>query len=217
MVLAVVLSLIVLPGLPAFAGPQDDPQPPVAITPGDGSLVPNLTYSLTLTLAEALADQTLESGQAAQAEAAAAAARSDTDSPAADGSATTADTPPPPARSSLEEGMAIVSTMCLWRAASAPASDARWGGNDPAAGASLVNICDGPERYLYVPDPPPGAPAAPPPPPPPPDPAVLAQQAYTELTVPKPAARRSPPETNSDPDNGGACPTPGWDCTRGYG
>jgi len=32
---------------------------------------------------------------------------------------------------------------------------------------------------------------------------VLAQQAYTELTVPKPAARRSPPETNSDPDNGG--------------
>ena len=66
-----------------------------------------------------------------------------------------------------------------------------------------MNICDGPERYLYVPDPPPGAPAAPPPPPPPPDPAVLAQQAYTELTVPKPAARRSPPETNSDPDNGG--------------
>ena len=42
-----------------------------------------------------------------------------------------------------------------------------------------------------------------PPPPPPPDPAVLAQQAYTELTVPKPEAQRSPPETNSDPDNGG--------------
>jgi len=203
-VLAVVLSLLVLPGLAAFTGPQDDPQPPVDITPGDGSWLPiNSKVTLTLTLAEALADQTLESGQAAQAEAAAAAARSDTDSPAADGSATTADTPPPPARSSLEEGMAIVSTMCLWRAASAPASDARWGGNDPAAGALLVNICDGPERYLYVPDPPPGAPAAPPPPPPPPDPAVLAQQAYTELTVPKPAARRSPPETNSDPDNGG--------------
>jgi len=32
---------------------------------------------------------------------------------------------------------------------------------------------------------------------------VLAQQAYTELTVPKPEAQRSPPETNSDPDNGG--------------
>jgi len=206
-VLATVLSLIVLPGLPAFAGPQDDPQPPVDITPGDGSLVPNLTYSLTLTLAEALADQTLESGQAAQVEAAAAAARqaarSDTGSPAADGSATTADTPPPPAPGSLEEAMAIASTECAWRAASVPAGDARWGGNDPAAGALLVNICNGPERYLYVPDPPPGAAAAPLPPPPPPDPAVLAQQAYTELTVPKPAARRSPPETNSDPDNGG--------------
>jgi hypothetical protein len=91
-VLATVLSLIVLPGLPAFAGPQDDPQPPVDITPGDGSWLPNNSkVTLTLTLAEALADQTLESGQAAQALAAAAAARraalSDTDSPAADGSA----------------------------------------------------------------------------------------------------------------------------------
>ena len=45
--------------------------------------------------------------------------------------------------------------------------------------------------------------AAPPPTPPPPDPAVLAQQAYAELTLPEPLVRRSPPETNSDPDNGG--------------
>ena len=79
---------------PASAGPQDDPIiPPVAVTPGGGGFLPEdeRTYSATLTLAEALADQTLESGQAAQALAAAAAARqaarSDTDSPAADGSA----------------------------------------------------------------------------------------------------------------------------------
>ena len=79
---------------PASAGPQDDPTvPTVAITPGGGGFVTDdeRTYSATLTLAGALADQTLESGQAAQALAAAAAARqaarSDTDSPAADGSA----------------------------------------------------------------------------------------------------------------------------------
>src|SRR5664279_4955584 len=138
---------------PASAGPQDDPTvPTVAITPGGGGVVADdeRTYSATLTLAGALADQTLESGQAAQALAAAAAARqaarSDTDSPAADGSATSttaADTPASPAPGSLEE--AIASSECAWRAASVPAGDARWGGNDPAAGALLVNICNGPE------------------------------------------------------------------------
>ena len=87
---------------PASAGPQDDPTvPPVAITPGGGGFVADdeRTYWATLTLAGALADQTLESGQAAQALAAAAAARqaarSDTDSPAADGSAVSTAAPIP--------------------------------------------------------------------------------------------------------------------------
>jgi hypothetical protein len=68
----------------------------------------------------------------------------------------------------------------------------------------LVNPCNGPGQFLFVPNPTPGDPAAvAPPPPPPPDPAVLAQQAYGELTVPKPVAKRSPPEGNSDPQYGG--------------
>jgi hypothetical protein len=210
--IATLVILMMAAWSPASAGPQDDPTtPPVAITPGGGGFLGDdeRTYSATLTFAGAVADQTLESGQAAQALAAAAAARraalSDTGSTAADGSAastTAADTPPPPAPGSVDEARAIASSECAWRAAAVPVGDARWGGNDPAAGALLVNICNGPERYLYVPDPPPGALAAAPPPPPP-DPAVLAQQAYTELTVPKPEAQRSPPETNSDPDNGG--------------
>ena len=143
MVLAVVLPM--LPTLSALAGPQDDPPPPVAITPGGGSLLPNnSTYSVTLTLAQALAAKVLESGQAAQVEAAAAARRealSDTGSSEADGSAastTTADTPPAPAPGSVDEAKAIASSECAWRAASVPAGDARWGGNDPAAGALLV-------------------------------------------------------------------------------
>jgi hypothetical protein len=165
-VLAVVLPMIVLPTLSALAGPQDDPPPPVATVAGDGRLVPNLAYSLTLTLAEALADQTLSSGQVAQVEATAAAAKAAA-AAAAGGSAastTAADTPPSPAPGSVDEAKAIASSECAWRAASVPAGDARWGVNDPAAGALLVNTCNGPERYLYVPDPPPGAPAAPPPP-----------------------------------------------------
>jgi len=82
-----------------------------------------------------------------------------------------------------------------------PPTSSAWGGNDPAAGTLLVNICNGPTRYLFVPNAAPGAAA--PPPPPPPDPAVLAQQAYGELTVPNPVAKRSPPENNSDPQYGG--------------
>ena len=75
MVLALVLSMIVLPALPAFAGPQDDPPPPVAIVAGDGRLVPNFTYSLTLTLDGAAGNGDLEQGQVEQARAAAAAAQ----------------------------------------------------------------------------------------------------------------------------------------------
>jgi hypothetical protein len=65
----------------------------------------------------------------------------------------------------------------------------------------MINTCNGGERYLYVPDAAFAAAGAVPLPPP--DPAVLAQQARTELTLPSPVARRSPPETNSDPANGG--------------
>jgi hypothetical protein len=82
-----------------------------------------------------------------------------------------------------------------------PAGDPAWGGNDPAAGSLMVNICNGPTTYLYVPNAAPAVGAAAPPPPP--DPAVLAQQAYAELTLPTPAAHRSPSEANSDPDHGG--------------
>lgn len=74
-----------------------------------------------------------------------------------------------------------------------------------------MNTCNGPAQLVYAPNPPPAAaggpavPAAPrpPPPPPPPDPAVLAQQAYGELSLPKPEAQRSPDASNSDPDMGG--------------
>ena len=41
-VLALVLAMIVLPALPTFAGPQDDPQPPVNIVAGDGQPAPEL-------------------------------------------------------------------------------------------------------------------------------------------------------------------------------
>ena len=58
-----------------FAGPQDDPQPPVAIVAGDGRVVPNFTYSLTLTLDGATGNGDLEQGQVEQARAAAAAAQ----------------------------------------------------------------------------------------------------------------------------------------------
>ncbi len=73
-----------------------------------------------------------------------------------------------------------------------------------------MNPCNGPGQFVFVPNPP--APAAgqaaaavarPAPPPPPPDPAVLARQAYGELSLPEPVAHRSPPEDNSDPQYGG--------------
>jgi hypothetical protein len=213
MLIAALVILMMAARSPASAGPQDDPTiPPVAITPGGGGFLSDdeRTYSATLTYAGAVADQILESGQAAQALAAAAAARgaalSDTGSTAAGGSAAPATAGLSASAGERWNGVAVAGVgnpgECGFRAATVPAGDARWGGNDPATGTLLMNPCNGPVQYLFVPDPPPGAPAAPPPPPPP-DPAVLAQQAYTELTVPKPEAQRSPPETNSDPDNGG--------------
>src|SRR6478609_1711430 len=117
--------MVVLPGLPVFAGPQDDPQPPVAITPGDSGLVPNFTYSLTLTLDGATGNGDLEQGQVEQARAAAAAAQA------------------PQAGTGTGESS--------FRPATVPAGDSRLGGNDPATGTLLVNPCNGPERYVFVP------------------------------------------------------------------
>ena len=212
-VLAFVLPMIVLPAIPALAGPQDDP-PPVNITPGNGSLLPTTVYSLTLTLDGATGNGDLEQGQIDQAKAAAASVQGAQAGPGASGSSGEAAGGSKSAAggaSSGEQfnGVAVAGVgntgECGFRAANAPAGDARWGGNDPATGTLLMNPCNGPVQYLYVPNPAPGDPAvvAPPPPPPPPDPAVLAQQAYGELSLPKPEAQRSPPATNSDPDNGG--------------
>lgn len=199
-VLAFVLPMIVLPAIPALAGPQDDP-PPVNITPGNGSLLPTTVYSLTLTLDGATGNGDLEQGQVEQARAAAAGAQG----PQARAGASGSSGEPAGGSTSAAGGGSPTPVVgeCGFRAATVPAGDTRWGGNDPATGTLLMNPCNGPVQYLFVPNPAPGDPAPAAPPPPPPDPAVLAQQAYTELTVPKPEAQRSPPETNSDPDNGG--------------
>ena len=192
-VLAHALPMIVLPAMPSIAGPQDDP--PVDITAGDGSLVPNFAFSLTLTLDGAAGTGALEQGQVDQAEAAAASAQGS--QAGADGGSTRSG-------GGGGGGSGASGGECGYRVAGVPAGDARWGGNDAAAGTLLMDTCNGPARYLFVPNPAPGDPAAVvPPPPPPPDPAVLAQQAYGELSPPKPEAQRSPDAANSDPDNGG--------------
>ena len=79
-----------------------------------------------------------------------------------------------------------------------PATSPLWGGNDPAAGTLVTNPCNGAGTILYVPNSALGAVPLPPP-----DPAVLAQQARAELTLPQPAAHLSPGESNSDPAYGG--------------
>src|SRR6478735_8700114 len=196
-VLTLVLAMVVLPGLPVFAGPQDDP-PPVNITPGSGSLLPTTTvYSLTLTLDGATGNGDLEQGQVEQARAAAAAAQA----PQAGAGAgeSSGDGERPSGSTGAGSGNAGIPVVgeCTFRPATVPAGDSRLAGNDPAAGTLLVNPCNGPGRYVFVPNPAPGDPAVVAPPPPPPDPAVLAEQAYAELTVPVPVVRRSPPETNS--------------------
>jgi hypothetical protein len=55
---------------------------------------------------------------------------------------------------------------------------------------------------MFAANAPDGGPAVPPPPPPP-DPAVLAQQAFAELALPKPTNGRSPGPDSSDPAHGG--------------
>jgi len=183
--------------------PQDDP-PPVQITPG-GTFLPQGESTLTLTLDAAGGTGDLEPG-AVQAikQAAAKITASQSGSDAGTSSQVGGDVASNES-SATESGSGGSAGECAWRDASAtPPTDTAWGGNDATTGTLLVNICNGPTRYVFVPGAAPGAlAAAPPPPPPPPDPAVLAQQAYGELTLPEPSAKRSPDEGNSDPQNGG--------------
>jgi len=193
------VGILLIGGAGAARGGPQDSDPPVEVLPGFGALADD---KVTLTLESAGKDGTLSAGQIAAIEAAVAAALSDTGSTAVSAGLSESARE----RFKRNDGVAVAGVgnpeECGFRVTMQPATSPSWGGNDPATGTLLMDPCNGPVQYLYVPDPPPGAPAAPPPPPPP-DPAVLAQQAYTELTVPKPAAQRSPPETNSDPDNGG--------------
>ena len=205
-ILSFVLSLILLPVVPATAGPQDDP--PVVITPGNGSLLPTTVYSLTLTLDGSASNGGLEQGQVDQAKAAAAEAqeaRTGADAVGSGAARAAAYIAGSSGSASGGSGGAVAGE-CSFRDANLPAGDAAWGGNDAAAGSLLVNPCNGPGQYLYVADPAdpaPGNPASVAAAPPPPDPAVLAQQAYGELSLPKPEAHRSPDESNSDPALGG--------------
>ena len=61
----------------------------------------------------------------------------------------------------------------------------------------MMNVCNGPIRYAFAPSSA-AAPALPPP-----DPAVLAQQAYALLVLPKPTLGRTPSLANGDPARGG--------------
>ena len=151
-VLTLVLAMVVLPGLPAFAGPQDDP-PPVNITPGNGSLLPTTTvYSLTLTLDGATGNGDLEQGQVEQARAAAAAAQAPQ---AGAGAGDSSGERPSGSTSGAGSGNAGTPVVgeCTFRPATVPAGDSRLGGNDPATGTLLVNPCNGPGRYVFVPNP----------------------------------------------------------------
>lgn len=80
---------------------------------------------------------------------------------------------------------------CQWRIVNPPppANDAGWQGNDPATGSVISRACNGSETTRFMAGPNPVLP------PPPPDPAVLAQQAYSELTIPIPTIGAGPDRT----------------------
>lgn len=186
------------------AGPQDDPSTPpassgandsdaVSIQAGGKRFLNDSTYSVALSIEGAVAAGVLEEGQAAVIQAQAQQAATNK----ANGSA-------PNLTGAPTVAMSENSGECAYREALLPTTDPAWGGNDPAAGTLMVRTCNGPSEYLYAPTPPAGAGGvAAPAPPPPPDPAVLAQQAYGELSLPVPNAFRSPSERNSDPAHGG--------------
>ncbi|ACV79111.1 hypothetical protein [Nakamurella multipartita] len=170
--------------------------PVIEVTAGNGSLLPSSTYAATLTVDGAVAAGALEAEQAAIIVAEAQAAAADR---TAGGSV-----PSDQSTSAAPVTISANSGECAYREALLPATDPAWGGNDATTGTLMVRTCNGPSEYLYVPTPPAAAgAAAAPAPPPPPDPAVLAQQAYAELSLPAPDAYRSPSESNSDPDHGG--------------
>ena len=95
--------------------------------------------------------------------------------------------------------MQVAGGECVWKVLdpAPPAGDPRWEGHDPATGVVLYNYCNGPVQYQFA------ASAAAAPPPPPPNPAVLAQQALTELALTKPTLGRSPDLSKGDPAKGG--------------
>jgi hypothetical protein len=200
-VVAVLAGVLMLAGVGhVAAGPQDDP--PVDITPG-GTFLPPAETTLTLTLDAAGQAGDLEPGAIQAATELALQVNAERPVAGSDSVADAGGGDPPGAGGTMATGSAVTADECAWRDASGlPPSAAAWGGNDPAAGSLLVNTCNGPAQYLFVPNAAPGAAAAQPPPPPP-DPAVLAEQAYGELTLPAPVAKRSPDEGNSDPQYGG--------------
>ena len=198
--LAVVVTGLMMLDSVATAAPGDPP-PPVQVTAG-GPLLGGADNTVTLTLDAAghAGDLDSESVQAAVelARNNAANPRPGSSSDTGGGAGISGASPSQGREAAASAG------ECAWRDASGlPASDPAWAGNGPATGSLLVNICNGPTRYLFVPNPAPGAAPAAPPSPPPPNPAVLAQRAYGELTLPKPAVKRSPDEGNSDPQYGG--------------
>jgi len=202
---SVICGFVVVDAEPVVAGPNDG-APPVQITPGS-TFVPvgETTFTLTLDSAGHAGSLDQETVTAATQAAERVSSRGAAPEKVAAGAATASGST---SESGLSNDDTATAGECAWRDASAaPTGATAWGGNDPAAGTLVVNICNGPTRYVFVPTAAPaaGAPAAAtaPPPPPPPDPAVLAQQAYGELTLPTPVVKRSPDENNSDPQYGG--------------
>ena len=163
--------------------------PTVSVQTGSNRYLNNSQYSATLSLDAAVAAGALDEDRAAQIQAAA----EESWSTGSGGEDVGVDGGAAGGASAVEAPRSVNSGECAPRATSRPADDPAWGGNDPAAGSLMVDICNGPETYYFVPNPAPGAaaPAAPPPP----DPAVLAQQAYAELTLPSPTVHRSPSES----------------------
>lgn len=98
----------------------------------------------------------------------------------------------------------IAGGECAWKvlAPGPPAGDPRWQGHAPSTGVVLYSLCNGPIQYTFAASIA-AAPPPPPPPPPPPNPAVLAQQALTELILPKPTLGRSPDLSKGDPAKNG--------------
>ena len=79
---------------------------------------------------------------------------------------------------------------CAWKVVTPkpPANDPLWGGADPATNEVIFNDCNGgPTRYAVAPAAAAGAVVLPPP-----DPAVLAAQAISQLSVPMPSANVAP-------------------------